>query len=210
MKTNLSDFCFAIFDVEGTLIKSGWVRILLQLLMRLEKWDKRKEFCSSWTGTKLLLPRWLQQFFRRFPELTYRLDILLLGFFNLTEKGQKELYRGVKHFLLELNKMGFLIFASSGNNTKKTQELLENTGIAYHFTMIIGMEKIPKSEHIPHFAELLGIPVETFAENCLYFGDSPSDIIIARNWRVYAVGVEDSLNPTFLKKAGAKEIITFK
>jgi phosphoglycolate phosphatase-like HAD superfamily hydrolase len=208
MALNLADFRFAVFDVERTLINNqrvyGWI-------LRLMPGTEESSYpCQSRTGTKLLLPRHLCHILCHFPRLTYWLDSLLLAFFNLLERLERKepsSCEGAEEILSELTKRGYLLFASSGNYTKKVRGLLEKKGMALYFTAILGAEKIPKTGHIPYFASLIGVSVEKFGRSCLVFGDSPSDVVIAKWYGAYPIGVSNS-NRTALKRIGAQEVIS--
>jgi len=115
----------------------------------------------------------------------------------------------VDKVLFQLNKRNCHLFASSGNYTKKVVFLLEKTGIANYFTLILGAENIQKTEHIPYFASLVGLPLEEFSRKSLFFGDMISDIIIGQRYGIYTVGVNYSIKmQSLLKNAGAKEVIS--
>jgi len=55
--------------------------------------------------------------------------------------------------------------------------------------------------------EKVGLSLEQFAQQSVYFGDGPGDMRLAKEAGIFAIGVAQTVSPDLLKEAGADLVI---
>jgi phosphoglycolate phosphatase-like HAD superfamily hydrolase len=134
-------------------------------------------------------------------------------FFSLRDNSPKwqnaPLFPGVKKLLKTLHKNGVKNFISSGSNTDEITFRLKKMGILEYFDLVLGAEKIPKSQkHIDIFANFCGLSLQKFASSAFYASDGPNDMTLAQKAGIYAIGITHTVSDAKLKSAGANLTIS--
>jgi phosphoglycolate phosphatase len=85
---------------------------------------------------------------------------------------------------------------------------LYEVGVFPYIDCLIGFDIYKKGlKHIEMLAEKVGLPLDQFATQSVYFGDGPGDMRLAKNAGIFAIGVAQTVNPELLKEAGADLVI---
>jgi len=135
-----------------------------------------------------------------------RLDRLFFNLFDFTDRGKVKAFKGAREALEDLSK-NVILLATTVSKTYRIEERLNKLELLKLFTLVLGADIIPKSEHIPCFARYCGINLKKFTSQAFYVGDSTYDMILARGYDIYSIGITNTIDGETLKKAGAKEVI---
>lgn len=135
-----------------------------------------------------------------------RLDRLFFNLFDFTDRGKVKAFKGVREALEDLSR-NVILLATTVSKTYRIEERLNKLELLQLFTLVLGADIIPKLEHIPYFARYCGINLKKFTSQAFYVGDSTHDMILARGYDIYSIGITNTMDGETLKKAGAKEVI---
>lgn len=189
---------FVILDWDGTLCKHCFlVKAVFNLGFLLGIFRPNGNFCLSTTGTSIMLsPRLRQIASLKFARRLF--EAIAISFF---EKRKIVMVDGAEEVLKSLKEKGATLFVSSGSKTEAIEVFLKEAGLLSYFEVIAGRDIVPKSGQIHYFAEMVGLPWESFYPNAASIGDLPSDRIIAEKCGVLAVGVTNTVPAFYLKDA---------
>ena len=211
MKINVSRFRFAVFDIHGTLVDSKHcyrvvLRMFTKLMTRLGLLGDNKLYLPS---GGFPLPVFVQRLlrFRPLELLALKLEKIALKL-SVSLDTPPRLFDGVTRTLAKFCEKGIKLFASTGCDTQTTRDSLQRLGIDQFFTLIIGSDEAPKKEHIPLFANHLGLSFKLFTRHAVFVSDGPVDLSLAKESGVYGIGIPNTLPPKLLLKAGAMMVIS--
>lgn len=140
--------------------------------------------------------------------LALQADRSLMKICGLLDGKELRLFEGTQEVLEELNRKEIKLFASTGTDTPTIKKDLGKLGLLKFFTMILGSDKAPESEHFHCFARHLNLPLKEFTSKTFLISDGPVDLNNASRSGIYSIGITNTLNADFLRKAGAREIIS--
>jgi len=111
--------------------------------------------------------------------------------------------------LLKLFKLkGYKVFITSGSGTGPMLKRLYEVGVFPYIDFLIGFDIYKKGiKHIQMLGEKVGLSLEQFAQQSVYFGDGPGDMRLAKEAGIFAIGVAQTVSPDLLKEAGADLVI---
>jgi len=215
MKRDIFEFEFGIFDCDGTLIDSMSFYTETFVVVLEEKTGIPREigrkFYKERAGTPAL--KQYEQILELYDKnkLADVREITEL-FFQRIDKIDKEkkfrVFPGTKKLLMELCRRGLKLFVTSGSKCRILERKLEKHDLLVYFDLIMGSDEILKGvEHIKIFADWCELPIEKFAKRAFLLGDGPSDMRIARESGVYAIGIANTVDAEILIKAGADDIV---
>jgi phosphoglycolate phosphatase-like HAD superfamily hydrolase len=138
--------------------------------------------------------------------LREKLDNLIYVFFEQIDVQKPKMFKGAKEFLEKLNESNIKIFASTGSTIGKAERMMKKADIFKFFELVLGRE-IPKVKHICFFAKHLNMGVREFSHQAIYIGDEPMDMILAKRFGIYGIGITNTCSSQLLKKFGAEKII---
>ena len=138
--------------------------------------------------------------------LRERLDNLIYVFFEQIDVRKPKMFKGVREFLEKLNESNIKIFASTGSTIGKAAKMMKKADISQFFELILGRE-IPKVKHISFFAKYLNMSVREFSRQAIYIGDEPIDMILAKRFGIYGIGITNTFSSQLLEKFGAEKIV---
>jgi len=225
LKKPLSDFCYGIFDADGTIFDS--MPIYEQTFGKVleENFGINPEESVTFFKKTAGLPLNLQ--FAEF--LTQYLGKKGNGFLNfstiqspvikklvdrffelilLKESSVSTLFSEAQRVLVNLRHRGLTLFLTSGTRTDILQRRIETARI-YFFSVVMGSEAIPKGLwHLDVFVRAMGETKNNFCAKAFLVGDGPADMELARMAGIYAIGLTGTVPAEDLIKAGANEIIS--
>lgn len=207
-------FCYGIFDLDGTLVDtmSSYINTFTTLLGR-EPYEipqeKSEKFYKETAGTPID-----KQFFgilqKYTPGLLVTAEKLVNKFFELvdTEVNYKP-FPEAKTVIEALYARNLVMFVSTGSRQSIAEKKLRQNNLKDYFSLVLGSDRIPKSQkHIEEFRKLLNIESDEFARNAFFVGDGPTDMKIAKECGIFAIGITNTLDAETLKRTGAN--ITIK
>jgi len=132
---------------------------------------------------------------------------LVEEFFNEAGRHIPELFPFATELISEIKKNGFSLCATSGSQTDELQKIFSQFGLNYDY--VLGSDKTPKSKkHIELFAEYLRVDFSQYCKESIYLGDGPTDMRIAKECGIMAVGITTTVSRKKLLYAGADVIIS--
>jgi phosphoglycolate phosphatase-like HAD superfamily hydrolase len=202
---------YLITDVDGTLFEneSLYEEIFSNLLFKKCKIPKEESISYYRNSNGMPVDRQFKEMLCKFGKETGLVDELVKEFFQEADNFLPPLIPGVKRTLALLKRKSILIFASSGNKSDILDSRFKKRRIFKYFTMILGSEVIPKSPvHIEIFSRCAKISRTEFVKYALYVGDGPTDMKIAKECGIKAIGIANGLMEETLRDAGADIIIS--
>lgn len=190
---------FVVLDIDGTLINSKkfYRRTLKKVLNSNHNFFFRQFYLAILKEEhcqKLVLALW------------EKLNILIYEIFDKLEKSPP-LFRGVRQFLEKLSENEVKVFASTaGSKSLKVKQKLEKLEILDFFEKVLGRE-IAKAEHTYLFAKYLNMDVREFSRHAIYVGDEPMDMILAKKFGIYGIGITNTFSDRMLREFGAKRVV---
>ena len=101
-----------------------------------------------------------------------------------------------------------LLFISTGSTTECSKERLVESDLLKYFSVILGSNEITKGpKHIEKFAEFVNLPTEEFARQAFFCGDGIRDMEIAKMFKIYAIGIAQTIEKDSLFEAGADVVV---
>ncbi len=188
-----------ILDIDGTLVNSKefYRRTLKKVLNSNYNFFFRRFYLAILKEEhyqKLVLALW------------EKLNILIYEIFDKLEKSPP-LFRGVRQFLEKLSENEVKVFASTaGSKSLKVEQKLEKLGILDFFEKVLGRE-VAKAEHAYLFARYLNMDVREFSRHAIYIGDELMDMILAKKFGIYGIGITNTFSDRMLREFGAKMVI---
>ncbi len=213
MGKSIFDFQFGIFDCDGTLINSMpfYTRVFVEVLKEKTGIPKKygRKFYKETAGTPVL--KQYEEVLRINNKLADPKEMAELFFerFNREKEGMRfKVFPGAMDLLKKLSVQGIKLFITSGSRLNDLAEKLNNNDLLAFFELIMGSDEIPKGiEHIKIFATRCNLPLEEFAQKAFLVGDGPTDMRIAKEARIYAIGVDTTVEAKLLIGAGADRVI---
>ena len=191
----LENFKFAVFDVDGTLIDSKrFYRGILQILLKIGFDFLNRCYHNSFEENQ-------GKFILRLKKI---IDTLIYDSLERIDIQQPQLFGGARKVLEKLNQKQIKIFGTTGS--RKAKERLAQVGTLEFFELVLD-RKIPKAKHILLFAEHLGISLEEFSCKAVCIGDEPGDMLLAKRFGLYPVGITNTVSDKILREAGARKVI---
>lgn len=194
----LKDSRFVIVDIDGTLFDSEkrYRKILRKVLNSNPNSFLSQFYFATLEGNR---PGSIFGLREKLNNLTY-------VFFEKIDTKRPELFRGAREFLEKLREDEIKIFASTGSTIKRAERMMKGAKIFSFFELVLGRE-LPKAKHISIFANHLGLSIAKFSFNALYLGDEPIDMILAKRFGIYRIGITNTFDAEMLKKFGAEKVI---
>ena len=210
MKTDILEFSFGIFDVNGTLIDNRVLyRKAIALVVKLG-WgvEGRTDLYLPTGGIPLPPVAYQLQQSRGLTWLALKADRSLMKICGLLDRKELRLFEGTQDVLEELYRKEIKLFASTGTDTPTIKKHLEKLNVLRFFTMILGSDKTPESKHFHYFAKHLNLPFKEFTRKTFLVSDGPADLNHASKSGIYSIGITNTLNAELLRRAGARETIS--
>lgn len=111
--------------------------------------------------------------------------------------------------LADLRRKGVTLFLSSAAPDAAVWKRLASGNAARHFTVGYGSSAVPKGRrHVELFAEAASIDLADLASRAFFCGDSETDMQIARECGLHAIGVRGTVSDERLLAAGAERLVT--
>lgn len=202
---------YVVMDVDGTIFDSEAYceKVFADLLYenhnipREDSIEYHKNITGSPVGAEI------KNVLLMFGRKTDSVEWLVGEFFERVQRQTSPLFPGVKRMLFALAKRRNLaFFASSGNRSDILDRCFKEVGIFDLFVMILGSEVIPKSAvHIEIFARAAKVSRAEFTPRAIYIGDGPTDMKIAKECGIFAVGVATTVSAEKLRESGADVVI---
>ncbi len=213
MEKNILDFECGIFDSDGTLIDSMplYIRVFAEILNEKTGIPIKvgRKFYKETAGTPL--PRQCEQILKVYSKTADVQEMVELFFQRLDEEKNKKKFKafpGTKEILRKLNARGIKLFVTSGSRYQDLEKKLAEHDLLIYFDLIMGSDEIPKGvEHIKIFANWCELSFEEFTQKTFLVGDGPTDMRIAKESGIYAIGVKTTIDAKTLIKAGANEVV---
>lgn len=197
---------FGVFDFDGTIVDTMplYFSASSELIEREYglSGEEFQEYSRMFTGEPI--EDIFEGFLKSKGKPTNRIQDNMISFFDLVNSREFPLIEGAKEAIEKVYEKGFSLFISTGSQTAKTKERLEEVGLLKYFSMVYGSSEIEKGpEHIADFAKFSGVNLEDFAKNSFFIGDGPGDIKIAKSCKMKAIGVAHTFDRAYLIKSGA-------
>jgi len=205
----LQRFKYGIFDQDGTLVDSMpvYIQTFAEILAEfgIDK-DESEDFYRSTCGSPL--PTQFKNMLENhnFQPSGSEIQVLYERFFKIVEETPPVAFLGVEEVLHELRSRGLTLFLTTG--TENPKKILHDLGLDHYFSKIMGTSKINKGpEHIHEFARAVKAEVTDFCSAAFLVSDGPVDMALARQMRIYPIGVAQTVSEELLVRSGAEEVV---
>lgn len=210
MKRKITDFRFGIFDCDGVLVNSMpfYAREFAKVLNEKTGIPIKigEKFYRETAGT--IVSKQFEQILELRNKSADVSEMVELFFERINKEGKFKIFPGAKRVLKELHKAGFKLFVTSGSRHQDLEKKLAVNDLLIYFDLIMDSDVIPKGiAHMKIFAAWCELSLEEFAKRAFYLGDGPTDMRIAREAGIYAVGITNTCDAKLLLRAGADETI---
>ena len=201
---------YAVSDLNGTLIDAmpTYTRVFSGILKKRKGLPEEEvsEFSIRSAGTP-----WDEQFsavLKRYGQPQDEVPEMMNEFCELVNNERYSLYPKAEELLKSFKEKGWKVFITSGSATGPVIRRFYEMGIFSYIDFVLGFDIYKKGpKHLEMLAEKEGLPMPEFAEQAIYFGDGPGDMILAKSCGLYTVGVAQTLEEKFLLQAGADKVI---
>ena len=201
---------YIVSDLNGTLVDAMpiYTRVFCEVVKRHTGIESPKvaAYSIAATGTP-----WDEQFFHilehnKMPE--DEVPKMMDEFCNIIYNEIYSLFPAVEELLKLFKNKGYRVFITSGSGTGPMMKRLYEVGIFPYFDCLIGFDIYKKGlKHIEMLAEKVGLSLEKFASQSVYFGDGPGDMRLAKSAGIFAIGVAQTVDAELLTDAGADLVI---
>lgn len=212
----LSNFQYTIFDSDGTIFDSMplYGQTFADLLKESHGVDPSISLTYFRRTAGLALPSQfadlLQNHGYKYELTSPQIKSLVQKFFERVASQMPRLIPGAKEVLEKLRsglKPYYRLFLFSGTDTRILEERVAKLDINY-FHLIFGADVILKGpEHIAAFARATREGLDDFCQKTVIISDGPTDMQLARELKIYAIGITTTVSEDALRHAGANEII---
>ncbi len=201
---------FGVFDFDGTIVDAMPVYFGVSAHLIESEYGlsgaEFERFSTMYTGAPI------DELFAKFLVSKHRpVDRVadnIRTFFELVNAREFPVIAGAPEAIARLHARGVTLFISTGSQTQRTKERLEQADLLKYFTEVYGSSEVEKGpEHIKDFARHCGVPLETFAQRSFFLGDGPGDMKLAKLCRMKAVGVAHTFEAAYLTAAGADLVL---
>lgn len=206
----MSERKFGVFDFDGTIVDTmpAYFSISGEIIER-EYGIPGEEFVEY---SKLSTGRPIDEQFRGFllkhDRPLDRIRENIADFFAIANAYDFPIIEGAREAIENVYDKGFRLFISTGSETEKTKERLDNLGLSRFFAEVYGSSEIEKSrEHIENFAKASEVSMGEFTSRAFFLGDGPGDMKLAKSCAMKAVGVAHTFTGEYLRKAGADVVL---
>jgi phosphoglycolate phosphatase len=202
----MSEKKFGVFDFDGTIVDTMPVYFSLSgEIIQREYGIPGEEFVEY---SKLSTGRPIDEMFRGFlmkhGKPVDRIYENLQDFFTVVNAYDFPIIEGAREAIESVYNKGFQLFISTGSETGKTKERLDDLGLSHFFTEVYGSSEIEKGPiHIENFAKACGVSMGEFGGRAFFLGDGPGDMKLAKSCGMKAIGVAHTFTSEYLRKAGA-------
>lgn len=207
MKKSIFNFEIGVIDAEGTILDNQKIyRCLLPIMFSIG--FKGGNFCIP--TASMVIPDWARCL-QKVPganKAALRIEQNILNTLNALEGKHPKTFKGARQVLYRLHRAGIKLYVSTGNHGLRITNQLQKEGLVNLFSLIVGSDKISKKNHVPFFADSLGLSVPDFAQKAFLFSDGPVDMILANTYGLHGIGITNTLSSKSLIKAGAKEVVS--
>lgn len=201
---------YIVSDLNGTLVDAMpiYTRVFCNVVKRHTGIESPKvaAYSNAATGTP-----WDEQFSHILEDNKLSKDEvpkMMDEFCAIIYDETYSLFPGVEDLLKLFETKGYKVFITSGSGTGPMLKRLYEVGVFPHIDFLIGFDIYKKGlKHIQMLAEKVGLSLEQFALQSVYFGDGPGDMRLAKEAGIFAIGVAQTVNPDLLKEAGADMVI---
>lgn len=202
----MSQHKFGVFDFDGTIVDTMPVYFSLSgEIIQREYGIPGEEFVEY---SKLSTGRPIDEMFRGFllkhGKPIDRIYENLQDFFTIVNAYDFPLIEGAREAIEKVYEKGFRLFISTGSETEKTKERLDDLGLSRFFIEVYGSSEIEKGpEHIENCAKAAGVSLGEFTSRAFFLGDGPGDMKLAKSCGMKAVGVAHTFTSEYLLRNGA-------
>ncbi len=206
----MSEKKFGVFDFDGTIVDTMPVYFSLSgEIIQREYGIPGEEFVEY---SKLSTGRPIDEMFRGFllmhDKPTDRIYDNLQDFFTVVNAYDFPLIEGAREAIENVYNKGFQLFISTGSETEKTKERLDDLGLSRFFSEVYGSSPVTKGPaHIENFAKVSGVGMGEFASQAFFLGDGPGDMKLAKSCGMKAIGVAHTFTGEYLRSAGADVVL---
>jgi phosphoglycolate phosphatase-like HAD superfamily hydrolase len=197
---------FGVFDFDGTIVDTMPIYFNLSgEIIQREYGLPAEEFIEY---SKLFTGKPIDEMFRDFllknNKPVDRIYENLQDFFTIVNAYDFPLIDGAREAIESVYNKGFQLFISTGSETEKTKERLDDLGLLRFFSEVYGSSSVAKGPaHIENFARIAGVSLGEFAGRAFFLGDGPGDMKLAKACNMKAVGVAHTFTSEYLRSAGA-------
>ena len=127
------------------------------------------------------------------------------------EQRRPILFPEVPEVLADLERLGYTLVLSATMNREVMDRRLREAGIRDHFRLLMGAHPtravLKGAEHFSIAATELGLSLRELVRRAVRVGDSPYDMLLAREAGIVAIGRASSEDAAALRAAGADHVI---
>jgi phosphoglycolate phosphatase-like HAD superfamily hydrolase len=128
-------------------------------------------------------------------------------FFTRANKEEVKPFPRVVETFCVLAGKGVRIVVSSGSDTKELERILLKD-LKMPISLILGSDIYKKgNSHIARIKEFFGLTAKELSERGVFLGDGSFDMSLARQNKIFAVGITNTLNEQALLKSGANVVV---
>ncbi|MBI4980243.1 HAD-IA family hydrolase [Candidatus Woesearchaeota archaeon] len=207
-RTTPLHYCYAIFDLDGTLDNQmpNYTRAFVSVCK--EKGIPEKGLAESYANTAGTP---LHQQFRNVlgnNGTQSTVESAVTRFWQLVDKNENpNLFPGARELIRSFYTQGKQLYIITGTETSQAQRRLRKMDLQQYFTLILGqsegLEKGP--QHLHRMQEQSQDTL--FFSRAFYIGDGPADMRYAKEHGILAIGITNTLPAEKLKESGAEHII---
>lgn len=209
---SIFSFEHVVYDLDGTLIDSVNACITA-FAATLAPYgiphDEAESFYRDTTGQTLR---------EQYPKILQSRDVLLSeasfhkleDAFNAAFGGTAvQFFPNARALVRLLKSLGKKQFVSSASSDRIVHDRLEKGGVSSCFALKFGSTAMPKGQkHVERILRHVGGTRTRFESTTAFCGDSETDMRIATEAGLYAIGVLGTVSEERLRAAGAKRVVT--
>ena len=196
-----------IFDLDGTLVDSESVSLTIWKRIGEEyQIDLSDKVVSLWRGSDVLRARSIYESIYpngpAFQEIRHKHDV----YFNiLLKEGGIPLNKGADRILSYAKEAGFKIGLATSSDSGYPETILKQYGLYPYFDAFVFGNEVPHGKPEPDIFLKAANALNSKAEECLIFEDSPNGIAAAHAAKIPVIAIENfaNLNDIDKKKCSA-------
>lgn len=130
----------------------------------------------------------------------------------LGERANAKPFPEVLDILKKLKEEGYFIFVSSGQQEQIVQEDLERTGLMQYVDFFAGIRPDEPDykkgdQHFRAVAQYFNVPFETFVNETVFIGDTPTDVQVSRESNIVSIVRKGANSDDSLLNEGARFVV---
>lgn len=209
MRTRILEFRFGLVDLEGVIFNPGILH--------------RREFGRFLQGRYNISAKEALRFFQTHEDLPLEAKFTRLfaqhgrsgeegteaadAFRETVATSRPVVSEGARELLESLAAREAQLFALSETESRIGAHKLGEAELRHLFDHVIGTERAPRGRgQMAYCAEVITLPMEAFASQNFILTSRPDDLIAAREFGFYGIGIAHVFPETALQAHGAQEV----